>query len=388
MRFDDRLQTANAMIQSDGADAARWMQLMDLLAQPLALREAERGQAIAEARRLSPTVSDMKKRSAALAVAARLTKADLVELFASETPRIAAPVLLGAKLSGEDWSALIGRLSPPSRALLRERRDLPLMARDALLAFGRSDFALPDRREAITSEENRSAGVSRISDLVARIESWRIKRESPTITNSALGQLPGPVTIDKFRFEADENGAIIWASDAPLSVIGIGLATLADPVCPGVDGQTSGAFAKRSDIRNGRMILPTGMAMGGLWQIDARPLFDADTGKFRGYAGIARRSADTLAQSTAAASSPDVLRQIVHELRSPLTAIRGFAELIEYQIAGPTGQGYRARASAIVAEAGQMLLLIERLDETAKSGMGVVPESEAHPERPPERASA
>lgn len=390
MRFDDRLQTATAIVARDGAEAARWIQLVDLLAQPLVLTDAARVQAFSEARRLSPAVSDAKKRSAAMAVAARVSNADLVELFASEPPRIAAPVLLGAKLPDDAWVALIPRLSPPSRALLRERRDLPSAANDALLAFGRSDFALSDGRQTLDAVDIQPAGVSRISDLVARIESWRIKRESPIADGMAAGQLSEPVAVEKFRFEADDSGTIIWVSGAPSpSVTGISLAELADPVCPGVDGQTAGAFAKRADISNGRMMLPAGMAMEGLWRIDARPLFNSDSGKFCGYAGLARRSAGQQQSQAATAPSPEVLRQIVHELRSPLNAICGFAELIEYQIAGPAGQGYRARASAIVSEAGHMLMLIERLDETARSSLVDAKLGESLlPNKPPERASA
>ena len=376
MRFDDRLQTASAMRSpSDKAESARWMHLVDLLAQPRSLSQDQRKSVLNEAQRLAAMVSLPQRQSAALAVANRVTSADLVELFANETPRVAAPILLGAILTDREWLALIPRISPTSRALLRERRDLPIPASNALAAFGRSDFALSDNRDAVLRQDRhfsrpqseQQSGVSRISDLVAKIETWRSQRSDLQTDAVEGGQRHSIDWVDHFQFETDEIGRIVWAYGAPqVSVIGISLADLADPICHGVDGQTAGAFAKRADIRQGRMLLPEDTQLGGLWHIKAQPLFAADSGKFRGYAGIAQRHSGEVSVNDPASSQSEIMRQVVHELRSPLNAICGFAEMIAYQVAGPVTQEYRAHATSIVTEGGQMLALIESLDAAAK----------------------
>jgi signal transduction histidine kinase len=46
----------------------------------------------------------------------------------------------------------------------------------------------------------------------------------------------------------------------------------------------------------------------------------------------------------------DRLRQVLHELRTPVNAIQGFAEIIQQQLFGPTPHEYRALAAAIAAD--------------------------------------
>ncbi len=399
MRFDDRLQTATATRSpGDRADATRWMHLVDLLAQSRSLSQDQRTSALDEAQRLAATVSLPQRLSTALAVANRVNSADVVELFANESPRVAAPILLGAHLTDREWQALIPRLSPTSRALLRERRDLPTSVGSALAAFGRSDFALADNRDAGLRQDRHfsrphnepQSGVSRISDLVAKIETWRSQRDGAPIETDEAGQRHSIDQADRFQFETDEVGRVVWAyGAAQVSVIGISLADLADPICHGVDGQTAGAFAKRADIHHGRMLLPDDTHLGGLWHIEARPLFAADTGNFRGYAGVAQRHSGEISVNSPASSQPEIMRQVVHELRSPLNAICGFAEMIAHQVAGPVAQEYRTRATSIVAEGGQMLALIESLDAAAQNAGSFHRHHPGQPNvPPPERASA
>jgi signal transduction histidine kinase len=399
MRFDDRLQTATAMQSpNDGAESARWMHLVDLLAQPRSLSQDQRKSVLDEAQRLTAVISLPQRLSAALAVAIRVNSADLVELFANDIPRVAAPILLGAHLTDREWQALIPRLSPTSRALLRERRNLPISVSKALAAFGRSDFALADNRDVGLRQDRHvsrphnepQSGVSRISDLVAKIETWRSQRVGASIDTDEPRQRPAIDLIDHFQFETDEVGRIVWAyGAAQVSVIGISLADLADPICHGVDGQTAGAFAKRADINQGRLLLPDDTQLGGLWHVEARPLFAADTGKFRGYAGVAQRHCGDVAVTYPGSSQPEIMRQVVHELRSPLNAICGFAEMIAHQVAGPVPQEYRTRAASIVAEGGQMLALIESLDAAAQNTGSVHRHNPGQPNVPPlERASA
>ena len=65
-------------------------------------------------------------------------------------------------------------------------------------------------------------------------------------------------------------------------------------------------------------------------------------------------------------TDPDSLRELVHEIKTPLNAIIGFAEIIEGQYLGPADRGYRERAAEIVRQARLLLAAIDDLDFAAK----------------------
>jgi signal transduction histidine kinase len=65
-------------------------------------------------------------------------------------------------------------------------------------------------------------------------------------------------------------------------------------------------------------------------------------------------------------ADPDSLRELVHEIKTPLNAIIGFAEIIEGQYLGPADRGYRDRAGEIVRQARLLLTAIDDLDFAAK----------------------
>src|SRR3546814_5933795 len=89
--------------------------------------------------------------------------------------------------------------------------------------------------------------------------------------------------------------------------------------------------------------------------------------RFAGYRGTARRPrADESAAPRTAGIVPDSLRQLVHELRTPTSAIAGFAEMIEAEILGPVADPYRDRAAAIRRQARDLLVAIEDLDTAAR----------------------
>ena len=57
---------------------------------------------------------------------------------------------------------------------------------------------------------------------------------------------------------------------------------------------------------------------------------------------------------------------MVHEIKTPLNAIIGFAEIIDGQYLGPAHRLYRERAASIVDQARQLLAAVEDLDFAAK----------------------
>jgi signal transduction histidine kinase len=68
----------------------------------------------------------------------------------------------------------------------------------------------------------------------------------------------------------------------------------------------------------------------------------------------------------------DRMRQILHELRTPVNAIQGFAEVIQQQLFGPTPHEYRALAATVAGDAARMLAGFEELDRLVKLDAGAL----------------
>jgi signal transduction histidine kinase len=140
----------------------------------------------------------------------------------------------------------------------------------------------------------------------------------------------------------------------------------------GSDAGTARLIGKRGRIAAGRVLLSGDDSWSGLWLADAEPEFRSNDGVFTGYRGALRRptSAESAAPMAAvtdqSALSADVVRQLVHELRSPINAISGFAQLIEGQFAGPVAATYRGAAQAIIDDALALIASIDEIDLLAR----------------------
>ena len=144
MRFDDMIATVLAQA-ADRPDrrAARWRQLVDLLAQhrPETGGEAA-GRAYALLRETRAAIDPEIRRQSARALAGRAIDPELLAFFAEDAPSVAAPIIAGARLDARAWIAILPRLGPAARSLLRHRDDLDPEVTHALAAFGTSDFVL------------------------------------------------------------------------------------------------------------------------------------------------------------------------------------------------------------------------------------------------------
>jgi His Kinase A (phospho-acceptor) domain len=373
VRFDDMLTTVIAQPAKDtGALASAWLQIVDILAQNRpAIASDERRQALARLEHWRGRIPAEHRRLAATSLATHAVPFDVVALFATDTPSVAAPVLSRATLDENSWAVLIPQLPQSSRALLRERRDLPRVAIRMLASYGTSDFALPSQERDDAAQDVSTDPVSEIRALVTRIEAFRRER-------GPLGSRPTPPrAVTTFRFETAPTGVINWVDGAPRGpIIGIELASMAEVGEHGVDGHAAGAFKRRTPFRSARMIAPGAGPAAGQWLISGLPCFDEATGRFKGYRCTARRpelneGASTPIRSLLGPGLPaDSIRQLVHELRTPLNAIRGFAEMISGQLLGPVSAGYRNRAEAIIADSRRLLALFEDLDAAAKLDRG------------------
>jgi hypothetical protein len=376
LRFDDMIATVLRQSEArPAALAAKWRQLVDLIAQGRSEGDsrAEALAWLAEHRRRVPAES---RREVARSLAGRRIDPAALAFFAEDLPAVASPLLAGALLDSQSWLALLPRLGPVARGLLRHRRDLPPEVVHSLAAFGAGDFALGGQvsqppEETVTPAAERSE--AQIRDLVARIENFRRRRDLAGIAAAAE-----PSPVDEFQWETGPDGVILWVEGAPRGpLVGHSIASIAERGQYGVDGQAAGAFEKRAPFRDARFSVPGGGAASGDWRISGVPFFDAGHGTFLGYRGGARRPRlDEVAHGAVPAEAPtglfgtdlpaDSLRQLIHELRTPLNAIIGFAEMIDGQYMGPAALSYRSRASDIMDQARRLLSAVDDLDTAAR----------------------
>ena len=373
MRFDDTIATVLAQ-PADRPDrqAAQWRQLVDLLAQ----RRGDNGQVEAarafdflrtNRARIDPSI----RREAARSLTGLAVKPDLIAFFAEDTASVAAPLIAGARLDSQEWLALLPRLGPAARALLRHRRDLPPEVEKALFMFGASDLVLESAlAEPVAAPPQRE---SQIRELVERIEAFRRHKEEDL---EAVRAMVDAEPAEGFRWETSADGVMRWIEGAPReALVGQSIAMIAGPGQHGVDGQAAGAFEKKAPFRDARFSVAGDGPSAGDWRISGVPFFDSHRGSFLGYRGTARRPrVDEIARQLKDGPSglfgpqfpADSLRQLIHELRTPLNAILGFAEMIEGQYMGPAATGYRGRAADIMDQARRLLSAVDDLDTAAR----------------------
>jgi hypothetical protein len=139
------------------------------------------------------------------------------------------------------------------------------------------------------------------------------------------------------------------------------------------DPKTLRAVRAHQPVNAGVITFEGAEAISGAWRIDAAPAFEANCGQFQGYHARLRRPASAvqgLAATTARAAqndgSADQMRQLLHELRTPINAIQGFAELIQQQLFGPTPHEYRSMAASIASDAARMLAGFDDVERLTK----------------------
>lgn len=351
------------------ASIAAWRQLTDILAQrgnQLDTTDIRRAfHALAVLRR---DVPEKVRRDCAVAVARHGRFAPLVAFYANDVPAVSATMLRRARLAEADWLAMLPTTAATARSILAGRSDLPVSVRRALDSLGAGSVALPQpalaAADAATSDAVDEAPASQISELVRRIDKYQSSRSKPAPARPRTS----------FLFETGPDGVIRWVDGITRgAAIGLSIAESALGGEPGTDGAAVGAFRQRAEIVNARMILEGSAADAGEWRFSALPWFDPATGQFCGYRGTARRPQhNELPYGRPESSdSGDSIRQLIHELRSPLNAISGFAQIISGQMFGPVSGAYRKMADSIIADAGAVQDIIDDLEVAARS-TGVV----------------
>lgn len=410
MLFDDRLATVLRLRPQGHAGArAQFRQLLDLLGtMPAETRGVQIDAAYARLADLSRQLPAAERAAILGDRALRLRSPRLVAALGSGEPAVAAAMLGRAQLSEEQWLDLIPALPPTARAEMHRRQDLGPRARDLLARLGIRERGLP----AATSPEEQPAtnsapaptkapepairqapppaevlppaaapGEETIGALVKRIEAYRRARH--VIDAAPAGDSPRlPLGEEHVLHVSDRPGAFDFATDAAARIVwadpGVAPMTIGLPLDR--DGISTPAWRdclrRRQPLRALPLELVGAPAISGTWQVDAVPMFDPLTGRFTGYRGRMRRpapaSATTPTGPAARDSEADRLRQMLHELRTPVNAIQGFAEVIQQQLFGPTPHEYRALAAGIAGDAARMLAAFEELERLAKLESGAL----------------
>ena len=378
VRFDDRLATVLRIdAGTPSGRLAIWYQLTAMLGQSgHELSEPESARSLAAIAMLSPDVPVAARVAAAKAMAARCTHAPLAVLLSRDVPAVVSALFDRLNLPQADWALILPDLSPLARSRLRARTDLPGSVHRGLASLASSDFALSASPEALESAVTIGATApakapvgSPIAELVHRIEAYRNRKPA---NDSAV-----PSPDDSLLFATDADGHVRMVTASPRGLfVGVSLADIAQPGMTGVDAGVAAAFGKRDHIVAGRLLLAGGSHWSGLWAIHAEPRFDSATGRFTGYRGTLSRD---LGSGNGTADIPSVtadrqlasaMQQMTHELRSPLNAISGFAQLIAGQYFGPVAENYRSIATRIVEDATFLTSAFEDIDLASRLDTG------------------
>jgi hypothetical protein len=373
VRFDDRLLTVLNQPAEDRHDAAvRWRQLVDLVARAGANSTSSvTAEALEAIRKEAPRVDEAIRAATARAVAALPLPLALLEYFASDTLSVAAPVLAAATLDQQQWRALTAVADDETKAFIATLHPDTRPEPQNDLAVSQSALAAAVAGDVEAAQP--FAPSSSLQDVIDRIERRRRLR-SGQATEPAVSSSQPAGSPALFRWECGAGGEIAWVEGAPRGpLIGRSIARQQENDGDRVDADVVRAFAVRAPFRDALLRVGGTGPVTGDWKISGVPAFEPSDGRFAGYRGVALRDvpvAPVVAASRQGVpdvlSDPNSLRELVHEIKTPLNAIMGFAEIIEGQYLGPADRGYRERAAEIGRQARLLLTAIDDLDFAAK----------------------
>ncbi len=362
VRFDDRLLTVLNQPAGDRRDiAVRWRQLVDLVARAGSNAASPTvAQALDSIRADASNVDENLRAAAARAVAALPLPLGLLEYFASDQLAVAAPVLAAATLAPDQWQSVLATADEETRRFVETLH--PQIRNEAAADLTESLVEAPIEEPAF------GPAAPSLHDVVQRIERRRRVRASMR-RGGSFAPIP-QASPSLFRWECGPGGEIAWVDGVPRGpLIGRSISRGQNGDADRVDADVVRAFMVRAPFRDAAMTVAGEGLVSGDWKISGVPAFDPADGRFRGYRGIALREAADSAvaeESAEALADPDSLRELVHEIKTPLNAIIGFAEIIEGQYLGPADRRYRDRAQEIVRQARLLLTAIDDLDFAAK----------------------
>lgn len=359
--FDDDIAIAAPVLRTARLDAAEWIAFLPGMS-PAArsVLRHRRDLPVEVVRALEAFGPEDFRLSAGIGSEAEASL--ILSDFVTLEEKFAEPEAIEIRLPVETAFVSVGAIA----------RSLPVVAE--ALRHAESEQPVTDESDPEVNGDGAGEGPFQIADLVARIDAYQRHRDDhpPLAANEDHGDTVEvqPALSRAFRFETDASGMLRWIEGATrAALIGLSLDFAPHPGDSRVDGVAAGAFRRRTGFSDARLLVEGRSDAAGEWRISGLPVFDADSGRFSGYRGTARRPRiDESAAPLAGDRRPgaESLRHLVHELRTPTNAIAGFAEMIETQLLGPVPQGYRDQAATIRRQTADLLTAIEDIDMAAR----------------------
>lgn len=228
-----------------------------------------------------------------------------------------------------------------------------------------------------------SDAVGSIADLLQRMERMRTSRgllekaiAPPALFTKAAHTDANPAqSAPQFtlppivEITTDSSGTIIDASDdVAVLLVGMTIATNSVGAVAWLDDAGGTALQQQAPIRGAILTIDAAPAISGSWFMRAAPLFNRASGSFTGFSGHIQRANLPRTGSTTSVDlrQSDAMRQILHELRTPVNAIQGFAEVIQQQVFGPVSNDYRALAAAVAMDSARLMAGFDEIERFAK----------------------
>lgn len=262
-------------------------------------------------------------------------------------------------VTAQDRTAAVDRLDA-----LRPRVPAALRAAGARRLAGGAGFSLPTR-SAPTDGDGMSDAVAPPAGNDPAAVPGAARRTSPVSSapaeptaESSGGSGAGDGPPSGFALLSDRAGMIVGAggSQGARGLIGVSM-----PGGMNVDDAVGDALRRRVAFAAGRLTVARG-GVAGEWRLDGRPGFSDATGRFLGFRMRGGREADR----SAARRRAEEARETAHELRNPVGAVSGFAELIGAGLAGPVPPAAAARLATIRRTAGSLIRAVDDLDTVAR----------------------
>lgn len=326
MATDDELRRALPYAEAWGT-ASRTLafrRIAELLIRARGADDAQlRVAALATLERLRPEASAAARHEAIALAARHWPDASMLWLFRHETPSDLAPLAAATRLSEADWRTLASELPDETRAALAG-------------TIAKTASGHPAIEE----------GARHVDALINRLR------------GDANAAPVAPVALaGDWRWECDAQGRFAYLEGVAPVASGDSLFDLggADAAWP--------AFARRAAFRGVRVETGAGGCL-----LAGVPFFERGDGRFLGYRGTAHRL--PVAGLFGTGASSESLAKVAHEVRSPLNAIMGFAQMIESETLGPAAEAYRERAGAILDNAQRLLAALDDLTDAARLDRG------------------
>ena len=179
-----------------------------------------------------------------------------------------------------------------------------------------------------------------------------------------------PAALVAWTWESDAQGRIMGASGEGRALIGHRLADITQ------DAALHQAMLRHVPFRNQAVVVAI-LDPHRPWALSAIPNFDLRNGEFQGFRGTARRlSVEEEQRAQAHQRVPsglfgtgvsfEKLSAMAHEVRTPLNAIMGFAQLIDVQALGPASETYRHSAQLILNQSDRLLDALDDLIDATR----------------------